>query len=496
MAGRIKEDLTNKKINHWTVLEELGGGKVKVQCDCPAKTIGIRYKKAIKSGQSKSCGCASGEYINDLVGKEFGSWKVIKAAGNGYETCQCLNCGTIRDIPRSRLLNGISRSCGCLQPKHLKETMLEEYGELSYKRFDSPRQPWQIEALNNRNKFIDVCTRFNSENHRWPTTYELCELLDIHPRTLFNHLRKDATYNFVDVKQNRSAYEDEIILFINQLDPNLNIETDVRYILSGGRELDIYIPDKKLAIEFNGTFWHSSPPKEADYHQKKSLECQEKDIHLIHIYEYEWKDSKQKAKILAYLATLIKGHKVKGYARECELRQVPVQLEKDFLNSYHLQGYTASSIAYGLFYGDKLLSIMSFGKCRFEKDKSDTVYEIIRYCTLPDVAVVGGAERLLHHFLENNTVTRLTSYCSLDKFSGSVYSRLGFKPKNCEITRTGYVWVNPDNNNVLKRYQTQKKRLVKQGLGKESQTEDEIMYSLGYFKVFDAGNLKFVMDIQ
>lgn len=494
--GGVKVDLTNKKINHWTILEELGGGKVRVQCDCPAKTEAIRYKKAIISGQSKSCGCAAKEYRNDLVGKEFGSWKVLEAAGNGYEKCQCLNCGTIRDIPRSRLLNGISKSCGCMQPKHMKETMLNTYGELSYKRFESPRQMWQIETLNDRNLFIKACEKFKADKGRFPTTYELCEFLDVHPRTLFKHLRKDSLYNYVDVKQNRSQYEDEIVRIIQKADPTVKIETSVRYIIPGGKELDIYLPDKKLAIEFNGTYWHSSPPKDKNYHQEKSLACIKAGIHLIHIYEYEWKNESKKRLIKQYIESLVKEHPFRGYARDCEVRKVPLAFEKEFLNSYHLQGYTQSAVAYGLFYNNILLSIMTFGAPRFDKDLADDSYELIRYCTRPDVTVTGGAERLLHHFISENKVCQILTYSSLDKFTGNVYRRLGFIPLEPGVTRPGYVWVEPDTAEVLTRYQTQKGRLVKKGLGNESQTEDDIMYDLGYLKVYDAGNFKFLLKVQ
>ena len=43
---------------------------------------------------------------------------------------------------------------------------------------------------------------------------------------------------------------------------------------------------------------------------------------------------------------------------------------------------------------------------------------------------------------------------------------------------------------MLTRYQTQKHKLLEQGLGTSEQTEDEIMYGAGYIKVYDCGNLK------
>lgn len=53
-------------------------------------------------------------------------------------------------------------------------------------------------------------------------------------------------------------------------------------------ELDIYLPDLKLAIEFNGNYWHSIENGcSKDYHLRKSVLCKAKGIRLIHIYEFE-----------------------------------------------------------------------------------------------------------------------------------------------------------------------------------------------------------------
>lgn len=62
-------------------------------------------------------------------------------------------------------------------------------------------------------------------------------------------------------------------------------------------ELDIYLPHRKLAIEYNGTYWHSKVPK--DYHLKKSLLCREKGIRLIHIYGFE--NFEEQLSLLTYL---------------------------------------------------------------------------------------------------------------------------------------------------------------------------------------------------
>jgi len=86
-----------------------------------------------------------------------------------------------------------------------------------------------------------------------------------------------------------SKLEKEVTEYVKSI--GLEIEENDRSIISP-LELDIYIPSHKLAIEFNGIYWHS---KEIGcdkwYHQYKTEKCDRINIRLIHIYEHEWKYS-------------------------------------------------------------------------------------------------------------------------------------------------------------------------------------------------------------
>ena len=57
-------------------------------------------------------------------------------------------------------------------------------------------------------------------------------------------------------------------------------------------EIDLYYPDKKVAIEFNGDYWHSEKFKDNEYHRNKYIKCCENDIHLISVFERDWLDNK------------------------------------------------------------------------------------------------------------------------------------------------------------------------------------------------------------
>src|SRR5574344_1457333 len=109
-----------------------------------------------------------------------------------------------------------------------------------------------------------------------------------------------------------------------------------RTILNG-KELDIYIPDKKIAIEFNGIYWHSEANgKDNNYHLDKALKCEAHGIELIHIFDQEWIEKKEIIKSMIYTKL--------GYfdktiqANECNVKEINKEQKRDFLDSYHLKG--------------------------------------------------------------------------------------------------------------------------------------------------------------
>lgn len=255
-------------------------------------------------------------------------------------------------------------------------------------------------------------------------------------------------------------------------------------------ELDIYLPDKNLAFEFNGNYWHSEvmlasksvSPKE--YHQIKTKMCKEKGIRLIHIFEYEWDDLEYQNKLKDYMQFLLNGPSTRIYARKCVVKEVEYGEVKEFLDRNHLQGAVNSSVNLGLFSDNKLVEVMTFSKPRFSKKYE---WELMRLASEKGYQVVGGASKLLTFFKEKYQPTSIVSYCNLSKMSGNVYEQIGFKLK--DITDPNYVWVR--GKEVLTRYQCQKHKLLQEGF--EGDSEFDIMSNRGYFRIFDSGNLVYVM---
>lgn len=394
--------------------------------------------------------------------------------------CRC-DCGTEREVLSKNLRDGRSTACGeCefsktkridLTGKTFGEWYVDSYaGDKYWNCTCSCGRQRKVPGFALRTRGIQQCGHTNRlidsicQNFEEPCNIDL------------------EIYNEICDEIKSLISEDSIKIHNKTVLKNLN------------QELDFYIPEKKLAIEFNGSYWHSQKLKDSKYHQNKSLECLNAGIRLIHIFEYEWVQDETRKKIKQLLRNALSSDIQTVYARKCYIKEIDTDIEREFLNSYHLQGYASSSIKYGLYsqQDNELLSIMTFGASRYNNQYQ---YELIRYCNKPQIRVMGGAEKLFKRFIKDHNPEQIISYCSMSKFSGEVYSRLGFDKADRFITEPNYVWVPynfSNNKTVLTRYQTQIKKLKDQGLDVYGHTEDEIMQNRGYYKIYDSGNMRFV----
>lgn len=87
-------------------------------------------------------------------------------------------------------------------------------------------------------------------------------------------------------KNTASKAENEIADFISTFYNGECIKNN-RDIISP-LELDLYYPEKKIAIEFNGNYWHNEDHKSIDYHFNKFIQCKMNDVFLISIFEAAW----------------------------------------------------------------------------------------------------------------------------------------------------------------------------------------------------------------
>lgn len=239
-------------------------------------------------------------------------------------------------------------------------------------------------------------------------------------------------------------------------------------------ELDLYSEKYKIAIEFNGNYWHGENRVTPSYHKIKSEMAQKQGVFLYHIFEYEWNIPFKKELIIAQLKNLFGLNEKKIFARQCEIKPVSVIDKQKFLNDNHLQGEDRSSVAVGLYCDEELVSIMTFCKPRFNKQYD---WELSRFCSKRGYNVVGGASKLFNWFLNNFSGT-IISYSNEAKTRGALYEKLGFRL--LRISPPNYVWCN--GKEVLPRYRTQMKN------------EAQIMKGQNYWRVYDCGNKVWVYE--
>lgn len=280
--------------------------------------------------------------------------------------------------------------------------------------------------------------------------------------------------------------QNEIIDYLKN--NNIHYEVGNRKILSG-KELDIYLPNDNIAIEFNGIYWHSDIYKDKSYHLDKKEVCESFGINLIHIWEDDWLYKKEI--VISRLNNILNINTKRIMARKCNIVYVDNITTKEFLEKNHLQGWISSKVSIGLEYAGELVSIMTFGKYRrsLGGKSSDDKWELYRFCSKVNISIVGSFSRMLKFFEMSFLPKELISYANRDWTS--IYSNIYSKNRLILESKTPInYWYFDSNLNKSHRFKFRKDTLVKKGYDPEK-TEFEIMDEIGYMRVYDTGNLKY-----
>jgi hypothetical protein len=278
---------------------------------------------------------------------------------------------------------------------------------------------------------------------------------------------------------------------INNFLTNLNIvtKTNDKKILDG-LELDIFIPSHNIAIEYNGLYWHSEQYVTLNHHLNKTELCEEQGIQLIHIFEDEWLFKQDIVK--SRLKNLLGLNDSKIYGRKCIIKEVSSKDSKEFLNKNHIQGNVNSSVRLGLYYNNELVSLMTFGKGRIALGGSviENSYELLRFCNKLNTSVIGGADKLLKHFIKVYNPKEIISYADRRWSKGDLYEKLGFN--FIHNSKPNYFYIFDKKRKY--RFGFRKDILIKQGFN-EHKSEHEIMLERGVYRIYDCGNKKYIFKV-
>lgn len=222
-----------------------------------------------------------------------------------------------------------------------------------------------------------------------------------------------------------SAGETELFDWVRSLCPDAVARS--RSII-GPAELDVYVPSARIAIEYNGMYWHSCDPlgrsrSPRDY--KKWLDCRKQNIDLFVVWEETWK--KQRPVIEHWLRhKLGKSPRLCG-ARQAELAEPAASEAAQFYEKYHLQGRPQSPVATcGLRYKGQWVAMATFSKSpeRGVRMAAHTFY-FSRLALAGSVP--GGASRLVKELIRRTGAREVQAHSDNSYADGSVKATLGFK---------------------------------------------------------------------
>lgn len=289
-----------------------------------------------------------------------------------------------------------------------------------------------------------------------------------------------CVYNGVEVQYYfESTQQKELSEWLRSL--GIEVDTNRCDITTG--QLDIYLPQYSLAIEYCGIFWHSDAQNNItpNYHKNKLKHCEQLNIRLLTIFEDEWLYKKNivKQKILS----ILKMNKESVYARKCRVIHIKdSKTKREFLDANHIQGSGPGSITYGLVLDDKIVAMMTFIK------KPGGVFDLNRYAT--SVRVVGGFQKLLKHFQKHHEWNEILSFADLRWSQGDMYNKNGFDLD--KILPPDYRYV--IGNQTHHKFQYRRQHL-KTFLSNFDPLLSEVqnMRNAGYYRIFNCGLMRFVL---
>jgi G:T-mismatch repair DNA endonuclease (very short patch repair protein) len=355
-----------------------------------------------------------------------------------------------------------------------KETFKQKYGYENPVHLKQMNQNQNLNILRNKEMLEQL---YNTQ-----TVEQISQNLQVHQQTVYRYLNMHQLRD-----PYTSTFEKEIANYLNALGIT-NIVANTRKLIP--KEIDIYLPEYNLAIEFNGVYWHHDqiPHIDKHYHYTKFKDCENKGIDLFTIFSDSWATKKEiwKKKIKQKLGLSTE----KVYARKCIMKEIDPKDTRTILDNNHVQGYCPSQIAFGLYDESELVAVMTFSNKRagIGKDRGSNSYELVRYVT--SKTVVGGAGKLLNAFKKKYNPALVYSYSDNRYSSGSLYKTLGFDLE--KENKCGYWYYDPSSKKSYHRFKFTKFRLVEMGFD-STLTEYEIMKNLGYMRIWDCGTRTWIL---
>lgn len=402
------------------------------------------------------------ERSNKIHNNFYDYSKVLYTKNDVKVTIICPIHGEFEQKPCHHLIGAGCPECGknkvATKNANTLEAFIKNAREVHGDKYDYSK----VEYINNRTKVCIICPK---HGEFWQLPHD--------------HIQGCGCQKCASSVSNG---ENRIISFLKECGVK-DIEERNHNLLAGKLELDIWLPEYNIAIEYNGLRWHSELfHKDKYYHVKKTELCAKKNIRLIHIFEDELLEHEEI--VFSKLRHILKKDTdlpVCG-GRQCQIKEINYKDASLFLDKNHLQGKSKSTIYLGAFFNNELIAVMSFLN-------NDNNWELTRFATNINYRCPGVANKLLSFFKKNYTYKTIKSFLDLrwGCYSENLYTKLGFR--KTAILSPDYSYVK--NNKRCHKFNFRKQKLIKDYGFPKTMTENEMTRELGYYRIWNCGLIKY-----
>jgi hypothetical protein len=258
----------------------------------------------------------------------------------------------------------------------------------------------------------------------------------------------------------------------------------------GRLELDVYIPELKIGIEFNGVYWHSEKYKEKSAHYDRHKKAEAEGVQLIQIWEDDWLYNRPVVELMLKRKTQ-KSNEPRIPTRKTEIRLLQYNTASKFLDRTHIQGK-----ARGTYYGALVWEGIPVAVLVVKKATKEGIgaYYIERYST--SAIVPGGMAKLMKFFERKVQVTKWITYADLSVSTGDMYIKSGFTLE--KTLKPDYAYLRTSSRKREHKFNYRKDRFKRDPylLYSTDSTESQLAEMNKMLKVWDAGKLKFIKTVR
>ena len=224
---------------------------------------------------------------------------------------------------------------------------------------------------------------------------------------------------------------------VRELFTDLEVEFDVNrrdLLADSGKEVDFYVPEKKLAIEISPSSSHHSNEfastshfgrKPDKYHYQKYKDAESSNIQLIQLFDFDLVEPAWSQRTVPSLTNFIAGSGKRVYARDTIVEECSTSEAREFCDKYHRSGYANATAKFKLTHDSETVAVFTL-----QENKQGKPVELKRLAYKNGVQVIGGTSKIASHarrWCIDAGYSALSSFSDNAWGSGLSYEKAGFK---------------------------------------------------------------------